>query len=108
MDEATSQASWSDELEALLAQAGAEAARAYLAGGNEATEDEILVAIQSTFYVAFKRQDRTLALDASGNELAAVRCVCTRTQPGVCVCVGSCTDQDDCADDAGGPIVAKA
>lgn len=109
MDEARLETSWSDALEAVLAKAGAETAQAYLAADNPATEDEVVVAIRSTFYVAFRRLDRTLARGADGKELAKVRCVCTRTQPGVCVCVGSCTDQDDCTDppDAG-PIVAKA
>ena len=109
MDKAGFETSWSDELAAVLAKAGAETAQAYLAAGNTATEDEVVVAIRSTFYVAFRRLDRTLARGADGKELATVRCVCTRTQPGVCVCKGACTDQDDCTDppDAG-PIVAKA
>jgi hypothetical protein len=109
MDETTFETSWADELWTVLAQAGAETARAYLADSSAAMEDEIVVAVQSTFYIGFKTHDRTLAQDANGRELAAVKCVCTKTQPGVCVCKGNCTDQDDCKDppDAG-PIVAKA
>ena len=87
---------WRAAVEDIVMNDAADAARALLPEADERVE-RITVRVPVVLYMEFSR----VALESEGAVFAGdagVRCVCTQTQPGVCVCKGACPDTCDCAE----------